>query len=368
MTNASARAWVAGVALGLLSRVLGLRPTASPAPPTFYSLDGQPGTPAAPRQAAHTDLTLIVNEAHAASGFESQRIIYVRTPHKREYFAQQRMGRPACEHDHSADRQPASVDRRLSGRGRGARAAPAASCASKRSCFSCSRNLRPNRARCVLRCAPTSRKTRHAAWWRHATSRRWRRRRPDPYGGVRRPTRLCSVLAEVAEFCYPDRGGLEETFRHRAPLGPAPTAGVPRSGDVNSLNRSVSGLRSHRSSVISLGGFEVLHVGRCHLRGEFAPEDDRVDLVVVERTAPVEIARADRRPHAVDERGLGVQQRAAPLVDLHAALRAAPRSASGPRGRPRPNRSGSGRMSFTSTPRAPPHRSALSSNCGSGTK
>ena len=67
-----------------------LRPKATP-PPSFYSLDS-------PRievqEATHTPgtlpvaaPTLIVNPPHAASGFDSPHIIYVRDPHKLEYFA-----------------------------------------------------------------------------------------------------------------------------------------------------------------------------------------------------------------------------------------------------------------------------------------
>lgn len=59
--------------------------------PSFYSLDSvrtqtQPPmrAPATVSQAAPT---LIVNPPHAATGFDSQRIIYVRKAHKLEYFA-----------------------------------------------------------------------------------------------------------------------------------------------------------------------------------------------------------------------------------------------------------------------------------------
>lgn len=61
-----------------------LQPAATPHP-SFYSLDGLPGKtqPVAPISAP----TLIVSPPHAAPGYDSQRIIYMREPHKLEYFA-----------------------------------------------------------------------------------------------------------------------------------------------------------------------------------------------------------------------------------------------------------------------------------------
>lgn len=73
-------------ACGLLS------PTTTP-PPAFYSLNGAPGAPITPTLpnpgylAQAAQLTLIINPPRAAAGFDSQRIIYLREPHKLEYFA-----------------------------------------------------------------------------------------------------------------------------------------------------------------------------------------------------------------------------------------------------------------------------------------
>lgn len=75
----------------------GLSPK-SGTPPSFYSLDSAGGGPAVaaarPRTAALGAAsatvaapTLIVNPPHAAAGFDSRRIIYVRELHKLEYFA-----------------------------------------------------------------------------------------------------------------------------------------------------------------------------------------------------------------------------------------------------------------------------------------
>jgi cholesterol transport system auxiliary component len=76
--------------LALVSGCASLLPPPIP-PPTLYSLDGG-GTEikSAPRELS-TDMrpkpTLLVSTPHAAAGFDSQRIIYFREPHKLEYFA-----------------------------------------------------------------------------------------------------------------------------------------------------------------------------------------------------------------------------------------------------------------------------------------
>jgi cholesterol transport system auxiliary component len=65
-------------------------PTTTPQP-SFYSLDSVRIQTLAPVRAqstaSQTAPTLIVNPPHAATGFDSQRIIYVRKAHKLEYFA-----------------------------------------------------------------------------------------------------------------------------------------------------------------------------------------------------------------------------------------------------------------------------------------
>lgn len=61
-----------------------LQPAATPSP-TFYSLDGTPGR--APVAAPISAPTLIISPPHAAAGYDSKRIIYLREPHKLEYFA-----------------------------------------------------------------------------------------------------------------------------------------------------------------------------------------------------------------------------------------------------------------------------------------
>lgn len=74
----------AGLSLMALGACGTLRPAATPNP-AFYSLDGTRG--AAPAEAPAAAPTLIINSPHAAAGFDSPRIIYVRETHKLEYFA-----------------------------------------------------------------------------------------------------------------------------------------------------------------------------------------------------------------------------------------------------------------------------------------
>lgn len=84
------RLLAAALVLTLTSACSALRPTASEQP-AFYSLDNArldaPGAPAEMPKAAPAAATLIVNPPQAASGFKSQRIVYVRTAHQLEYYA-----------------------------------------------------------------------------------------------------------------------------------------------------------------------------------------------------------------------------------------------------------------------------------------
>ncbi len=57
--------------------------------PTVYSLAGASGN-AAQGQGASTGLTLVVSPTHAAAGFDSQRIMYLRSADQLEYFAHNR--------------------------------------------------------------------------------------------------------------------------------------------------------------------------------------------------------------------------------------------------------------------------------------
>ena len=80
----------AAVLLALAGGCGALSPTTTPQP-SFYSLDGArtpvPAATRAPAILSQSAPTLIVNHTHAATGFDSQRIIYVRETHKLEYYA-----------------------------------------------------------------------------------------------------------------------------------------------------------------------------------------------------------------------------------------------------------------------------------------
>lgn len=82
----SFRLGAAAMLLALTAGCAGLLPKPA-AQPAYYALDG--GGPKAkatlPLSAAAP--TLIVSPTHAAAGFDSQRIIYVREAHKLDYFA-----------------------------------------------------------------------------------------------------------------------------------------------------------------------------------------------------------------------------------------------------------------------------------------
>lgn len=84
------RIGVAGLLLTLAGGCSGLFPATTTTPqPSFYSLDNAQGAAAAavrPTVPAAAP-TLIINPPHAAAGFDSSRIIYVRETHKLEYFS-----------------------------------------------------------------------------------------------------------------------------------------------------------------------------------------------------------------------------------------------------------------------------------------
>ena len=90
----SARGWrciAAVAALALLSACNTLKPLVAPGEhPKFYSLsdsaDAATAVAAAPRAPA-TGLTLIVATPHAAAGFDSRRMMYLRRGDELEYFA-----------------------------------------------------------------------------------------------------------------------------------------------------------------------------------------------------------------------------------------------------------------------------------------
>jgi cholesterol transport system auxiliary component len=83
---------LARFAAGLIAVALGacsvLQPSVSE-PPAFFSLnfDPRPSVLRSAENTEHTLPTLIISPPHAAAGFDSQRIIYVRKENQLEYFA-----------------------------------------------------------------------------------------------------------------------------------------------------------------------------------------------------------------------------------------------------------------------------------------
>jgi len=88
-----ATGWAKVLAISLVAASLYacnvLGKSAAPAP-GLYALDSAPpaSLAQAPVTAPGAKLTLIISPPHAASGFDSQRIVYVRQAHQLEYFAQ----------------------------------------------------------------------------------------------------------------------------------------------------------------------------------------------------------------------------------------------------------------------------------------
>jgi len=75
------------VALLLLAGGCDVLKTKSAETPSFYSLNSEPTVALPASRAPAAAPTLIVNPPHAAAGFDSRRIIYLRQAHKLEYFA-----------------------------------------------------------------------------------------------------------------------------------------------------------------------------------------------------------------------------------------------------------------------------------------
>ena len=84
------RLGAAGLSLALICGCAALTPAVAPHP-RFYSLTGALGgaqaTPQTGTKAAATATTLTVSPPHAAAGFDSRRIMYVRQADQLEYFA-----------------------------------------------------------------------------------------------------------------------------------------------------------------------------------------------------------------------------------------------------------------------------------------
>lgn len=178
-----------------------LRPAATPST-AFYALERVPTAAAVATQRAATAPTLLVNPTSAAAGFDSPRIVYVREPHKLEYFA----------HNEWVD-TPARMLAPLlvaalenSGAFRAVVPAPSAAIGDLRLDTEIIRlqqefSTRPSRVHFTLRAYLVEDKTRRVLAWREfdavvpAAS-------DDPYGGVVAANRAVqTVLARLSAFC-----------------------------------------------------------------------------------------------------------------------------------------------------------------------
>jgi cholesterol transport system auxiliary component len=193
------RLFAAGLCLLALCACGVLSPSSTPHP-AFYSLDRARGV--APAAAPAAAPTLIVNPPHAAAGFDSQRIIYVREAHKLEYFA----------HSEWVDTPPrmlaplivAAVEN--TGAFRAVVPTPSAAVGDLRLDTEIVRlqhdfGSRPSRVRFTLRAYIVDNTTRRVLAWREfdetaaAASE-------DPYGGVVAANRAVqTVLEHLASFC-----------------------------------------------------------------------------------------------------------------------------------------------------------------------
>jgi cholesterol transport system auxiliary component len=193
----------AGLSLIAISACSTLRPGAAP-PPSFYALEGAPAawtlaTPVTPPSAAPT---LIVNPPHAAAGFDSQHLIYVRETHKLEYFAHSEWVDPPARM--LAPLLVAAIAN--SGAFRAVTLSPSAAAADLRLDTEIIRLqheflTQPSRVRFTLRAYLVEDKTRQVLAWREfdavvpAASE-------NPYGGVvAANSAVQTALRELSAFC-----------------------------------------------------------------------------------------------------------------------------------------------------------------------
>jgi cholesterol transport system auxiliary component len=201
-----ARMWrlaAAGLCLMALGACSTLRPAATPNP-AFYALENaqREAPPAVPATASTAAPTLIIDPPHAAAGFDSPRIIYVRENHKLEYFAHSEWVDPPARM--LAPLLVASLEN--TGAFRAVVLTPSAAAGDLRLDTEIIRlqhefQTNPSRVRLTLRAYLVEDKTRRVLAWREfdaavpAAS-------DDPYGGVVAANHAVqSVLEQLAAFC-----------------------------------------------------------------------------------------------------------------------------------------------------------------------
>lgn len=193
----------AGLCLAALGACNTIRPAATPNT-AFYSLGGTPGaTPAVdPTTRPAAAPTLMVNPPHAAAGFDSPRIIYVRETHKLEYFAHSEWVDPPARM--LAPLLVAAIE--STGAFRAVVLTPSSAAGDLRLDTELIRlqhefQTRPSRVRFTVRAYLVEDKTRRVLAWREfdaaipAASE-------DPYGGVVAANRAVQdVLDRLSAFC-----------------------------------------------------------------------------------------------------------------------------------------------------------------------
>ena len=196
---------VAALALTLLGGCGALLPKPMPQP-SFYSLDRAAAEPRATTGVRSTASiaapTLVVNPPHAAAGFDSQRIVYVREAHKLEYFAHSEwVDTPARM---LAPLIVAAIDN--DGTFRAVLLTPTAAAGDMRLDTEILRlqqnfDAQPSRVRFTLRATLVDNVTREVLAWREFDET-VPAANDDPYGGVVAANRAVqSVVKQLARFC-----------------------------------------------------------------------------------------------------------------------------------------------------------------------
>lgn len=194
----------ASLAVLALTACSALQPSNTP-PTTFYSLDNTvPATPkiaATSAKPALTTTTLVINPPHASAGFDGPHIIYVREPHKLEYFAHSEWVDPPARM--LAALMVAAIEK--TGSFRAVVLTPGAASGELRLDTEIIRlqhefQTSPSRVRFTLRVTLVDDKTRRVLAWREfdaiepASSE-------DPYGGVLAANRAVkTVLDDLSQF------------------------------------------------------------------------------------------------------------------------------------------------------------------------
>ena len=196
-----------------------LRPSTTPHP-AFYSLDCPPGATSVIAPIAAP--ILMVNPPRAATGFDSQRIIYVREPHKLEYFAHSEWVDPPARM--LAPLLVAAIE--TTGVFRAVVLTPSAATGDMWLDTEIIRlqhefQTQPSRVRFTLRSYLVDDKTRRVLAW-HEFDATVAATSEDPYGGVVAANRAVqAVLKDLSAFCA-------ETASHRRTLDkgtvPSPSA------------------------------------------------------------------------------------------------------------------------------------------------